>query len=47
LGPHRIAIQGFDGVDTAKARLNSPEFQEARSIRRQAAKSRTIAIDGM
>jgi uncharacterized protein (DUF1330 family) len=45
--PNRIVTQGFDGVDTAKVWLNSPEFQEARSIRRQEAKSRTIAIDGM
>ena len=45
--PDRIVILEFDSMDKAKAWMNSPEYREARTMRHEAAISRTIVVEGM
>ena len=45
--PDRIVILEFDSMDKAKAWMNSPEYREARTMRYEAAISRTIVVEGM
>ena len=45
--PDRIVILEFDSMDKAKAWINSPEYREARTMRHEAAISRTIVVEGM
>ena len=45
--PNRIAILEFDSLDKAKAWIDSPEYREARAMRHQAAKSKTIVVEGV
>ncbi len=45
--PNRIVILEFESSAIAKKWLDSPEYREARSMRHQAAISKTIVVDGV
>lgn len=45
--PNRVVILEFDRVDTAKAWLDSAEYREARAMRRHAATSHIIVVEGV
>jgi uncharacterized protein (DUF1330 family) len=43
----RVVMIEFDSMETAQAWYNSPEYQQIRPIRHQAAKSRVFIVEGM
>ena len=45
--PNRIVILEFESSELAKQWLDSPEYQEARSMRLQATRSHAIVVDGV
>lgn len=45
--PNRIVVLEFENIDTAKAWIDSPEYREARAMRRQAATSHSIVVEGV
>jgi uncharacterized protein (DUF1330 family) len=45
--PNRIVILEFDSAEMAKKWLDSPEYRRSRSMRHQAATSRTIVVEGV
>lgn len=45
--PKRLVILQFDSIERAKARLNSPEYSEARALRHRTAKSNMVVIEGV
>lgn len=44
--PNRLVILEFPDVARAKQWLESPEYREARGLRRQSAKTNIVVIDG-
>ena len=45
--PNRLVILQFEGVEQAKAWLNSPEYSEARSMRHKYARTNMVVIEGV
>ena len=45
--PDRVVVVEFADVDSAKAYLNSAEYQELKGIRIQSAKANVIVVDGV
>jgi len=45
--PNRVVILEFESSELAKQWLNSPEYQEARSMRLQATRSHAVVVDGV
>ena len=45
--PDRVVVVEFADVDSAKAYLNSAEYQELKGIRVQSAKANVIVVDGV
>ncbi|NJD68005.1 MAG: DUF1330 domain-containing protein [Candidatus Methylomirabilota bacterium] len=44
--PNRLVILEFPDIDHAEQWLESPEYREARALRRQSAKSNIVVIEG-
>ncbi|MGF1525782.1 MAG: DUF1330 domain-containing protein [Candidatus Competibacterales bacterium] len=44
--PNRIVIVQFDSVERAKAMLDSGEYREARALRKRAAVTHSIVVEG-
>lgn len=44
--PHRVVVIEFPSVEQARAWWSSPEYREAKVIRREAAESRIILVEG-
>lgn len=44
--PHRVVVLEFPSVEQAQAWWSSPEYEEAKSIRREAADSQIILVEG-
>lgn len=44
--PDRIAVIGFESIDMAMAWFNSPEYEEAKAVRGDAADVRVIVTEG-
>jgi len=45
--PDRIVILEFESVETAKKWIDSPEYREARALRRQNASTNMIVVEGL
>lgn len=45
--PGRLVILEFPTVDAAKAWLDSPEYNPAKSLRHQAARSSMVVVEGI
>ncbi len=45
--PSRIVVLQFPSVDQAKRWLNSPEYQEARAMRHQYARTQMVVVEGL
>jgi len=45
--PSRLVILEFDSVDRAKAWHSSPEYERAKAIRRRAACTNSIYVEGL
>jgi uncharacterized protein (DUF1330 family) len=45
--PDRVVVIEFDSVEDARDFISSPEFQEARLLRQNAAMVNTILVDGV
>lgn len=45
--PTRLVILQFDSSEQAKNWLNSPEYNEARTLRHQTANSQMVVIEGI
>ena len=45
--PDRIVILEFESVVTAKKWIDSPEYREARALRRQNASTNMIVVEGL
>ena len=45
--PNRLVILQFEGVEQAKAWLNSPEYRDARAMRHKYAKTNMVVIEGV
>ncbi len=45
--PKRLVILEFANMERAKAWLNSPEYGEARAMRRDAARTNMVVIEGL
>ena len=45
--PDRVVVVEFADVDSAKALLNSPEYQELKDIRLQSAKANVVVVEGV
>jgi uncharacterized protein (DUF1330 family) len=45
--PRRIAIVEFESFERAKQCYDSPEYQAARQIRREAASGNLVVVEGM
>lgn len=45
--PNRLVILQFESVERAKAWLNSPEYNGARSLRHKYAKSNMVVVEGV
>jgi uncharacterized protein (DUF1330 family) len=44
--PKRIVVLQFESVERAKAWINSPEYAQARALRRKYAVSKAIVVEG-
>jgi uncharacterized protein (DUF1330 family) len=44
--PHRVVVIEFPSVEQARAWWSSPEYEEAKAIRREASESRIILVEG-
>ncbi len=45
--PSRVVVLQFPSVDQAKRWLNSPEYQEARAMRHQYARTQMVVVEGL
>ena len=45
--PDRIVILEFESFETAKKWIDSPEYREARALRRQNASTNMIVVEGL
>ena len=45
--PDRIVILEFESVETAKDWIDSPEYREARALRRHNASTNMIVVEGL
>ena len=45
--PNRIVILELESVETAKKWIDSPEYREARALRRQNASTNMIVVEGL
>ena len=45
--PDRVVVVEFADVDSAKAFLNSAEYQELKDIRLQSAKANVVVVEGV
>ena len=45
--PKRIVVLQFESVERAKAWINSPEYSEARALRRKYSISKAIVVEGV
>jgi uncharacterized protein (DUF1330 family) len=44
--PHRVVVLEFPSAEQARAWWSSPEYAEAKAIRREASQSRIILVEG-
>jgi uncharacterized protein (DUF1330 family) len=44
--PHRVVVLEFPSVEQARQWWSSPEYEEAKAIRREASESRIILVEG-
>ncbi len=45
--PNRVVVLEFPSVEQAREWWSSPEYEEAKAIRREASKSRIILVEGI
>jgi len=45
--PNRVVILEFESIDMAKNWINSSEYHDARTLRRQTATSHAIVVEGL
>jgi uncharacterized protein (DUF1330 family) len=45
--PKRVVILEFSSVEQAKAWFNSPEYAPAKALRKQAARIKMVAVEGI
>ena len=45
--PKRLVVLEFPSTDQAKALFNSPEYAEAKALRKEAARAKVIVVEGV